>query len=265
VSADPISSSSNPLLKRARKLKATKNRARENATLVEGIASVWQALDHGDPETIIVASDLMRSEEAGALLDRAGARGTSVVDVTPEAFASFAERDNPSGLAAIVHTFDLGLADLNVGSGSLFAVLEDVAGPGNLGTIVRTADAVGARVIAVGESTDPWHPACVKASMGTVFSTPVATESGLTRVIEWCRANGVTVVTTSARATHEHWTVTYDLPAAIVMGSERHGLSADMLALGDVNVRIPMSGGASSLNLAVAAGILLYEARRAKR
>lgn len=264
MSPEPISSSANQLLKRARKLRSSKNRSREKATLVEGIAPVWQALDHGDPETVIVAPDLMGSNDAEALLERARSAGTEVVDVTPDAFASIADRDNPSGLAAIVRTFDRGLADLSIQSGSLFAVLDAVASPGNLGTIVRTADAVGARVIVVGESTDPWHPSCVKASMGTVFANPVATEESVTEVIEWCRKNGVTVVTTSARGADEHWTATYDLPAAIVMGSERHGLSSELLALGDVNVRIPMGGGASSLNLAVAAGVLLYEARRTK-
>jgi RNA methyltransferase, TrmH family len=232
--------------------------------LVEGIAPVWQAVDHAEVETLIVARDVLRSDDATALVERAGSNGVSVVDLTREAFESLADRDNPSGLAAIVATTRRTLADVKVERDSLFAILEDVAGPGNLGAIVRTADAASALVIVVGLSTDPWHPACVKASMGTVFSSPVVVEERIEDAIAWCRANDVTVVTTSARASAEHWAVTYELPAAIIMGSERRGLSPEILALGNVDVRIPMSGDASSLNLAVAAGILLYEARRTR-
>jgi RNA methyltransferase, TrmH family len=264
VTPEPISSSANPVLKRARKLKAAKNRIREGATLVEGIAPVWQAIDHAEIETLIVAKASLRSDEAVSLVQRARSEGITVAEVTPDAFESIAERDNPSGLAAIARTFERSLTELTPGDRSLFAVLEDVASPGNLGTIVRTADAVDARVVVVGQSTDPWHPGSVKASMGTVFSNPVAVAATIEEAIEWCRSNGVTIVTTSARGAEEHWGVSYELPAAIMLGSERRGLRSETLAQGDINVRIPMSGDASSLNLAVAAGILLYEARRTR-
>jgi RNA methyltransferase, TrmH family len=265
VTQEIISSSSNPLLKRYRKLKTGKHRDRERATVVEGIAPVWQAFDHADVETILVAPDLLRSEDAKKLVARARTAGEAVVELTREAFESIADRDNPSGLAAIVRTKDHPVSDLTVGNESLFAVVADVASPGNLGTIVRTADAVGAGVVVTGESTDPWHPACVKASMGTAFTAPIATAVDIRDVIAWCKASGITVVTTSAHAKTEHWDATYELPAAIVLGSERHGLQPDVLEQGDVQIRIPMGGKASSLNLAVAGGILLYEARRLRK
>jgi TrmH family RNA methyltransferase len=105
----------------------------------------------------------------------------------------------------------------------------------------------------------------VKASMGTVFAASVVPDTKLDEAFAWCRSGQVQVVTTSARAQAEHWDVALQSPAAIVLGSERHGLPQEVLARGDVQVRIPMWGSASSLNLAIAAGILLYEARRPSR
>ena len=265
MTQEVVSSPSNPLLKRYRKLKSAKHRDRERATVVEGIAPVWHAVDNAEIETILVSPSLLKSEEAAARVESARAGGTTVVELTPEAFESIADRDNPSGLAAVVKTTETALSDVTVVADSLVAVVADVASPGNLGTIVRTADAVGAAVIVTGDSTDPWHPACVKASMGTVFTTQVATASRPEDVLSWCKSSGITVVTTSAHAADEHWEAAYELPAAIVLGSERHGLPPDVLAQGDVQVKIPMSGSASSLNLAVACGILLYEARRLTR
>ena len=161
-----ISSTSNPLLKRYRKLKSGAKRSRERATVVEGIAPVWQAVENADVETVFVSRDLLQSEAGHKLVDRARASGAEIVELTGDAFGSIADRDNPAGLAAIVARPEPSLDDLVVETDSMFVVLADVASPGNLGTIVRTADAARAAVIVTGESTDPWHPAAVKASMG---------------------------------------------------------------------------------------------------
>ncbi|HYP23824.1 MAG TPA: TrmH family RNA methyltransferase, partial [Actinomycetota bacterium] len=169
-----ISSPSNPLLKRIRKLRQRKHRTAEGALFAEGIAPVWQALESGAGiEVVVTAPELLTSDKARALVESAAA---PVVEVTRGAFESIADRDNPSGLAAIVSIPQVSLADVELGPAPLVVGLDEVGNPGNLGTVVRTADAAGAAAVVVaGESADPWHPGAVKASMGTVFSTPVVT------------------------------------------------------------------------------------------
>ena len=257
-----ITSPHNAVLKRARKLRQRKQRAGEQATLVEGIAPVWQALDSNAPvETLIVAPELLTSEAADNLVEDAVARGIRVVRVSGEAFCSVAERDNPSGLAAIVKTHDLGLRDLSVTPASTFVALNEIGNPGNLGTIVRTVDGAGVDVvITVGDSTDAWHPSAVRASIGAVFTVPVCTVGNIGELLSWCSNNGITVVTTSARAESDYRVIDYPAPRLFLFGSEAEGLGDDLIARGDIAVRIPMEGKVSSLNLAVAVGIVIYSA-----
>lgn len=262
MAPEPISSPSNPLLKRIRRLRRRKHRTEERALFVEGIAPVWQAIESGaDVETVVTAPDLLSSDKARALLE---STSLPIVSVTGSAFESIAERENPSGLGAIVRTPALGLADLSLDGDALVVGLDEVGNPGNLGTIVRTADAVGAAgVVAAGAAADPWHPAAVKASMGTVFSTRVVA-AGLDELLEWARASGMAIVATSAHGRVDHWSATYPERCLLLFGSEATGLSEETLAAADEVVRIPQQGAASSLNLAVAAGIVIYEAAKGR-
>ncbi|HEX2196579.1 MAG TPA: TrmH family RNA methyltransferase, partial [Actinomycetota bacterium] len=180
-----IASPSNPLLKRIRKLRQRKHRAAEGALFVEGIAPLWAAIDAGAAlEVVVVAPDLLTSERARDLVSGLDA---PVARVTAEAFESIAEREHPSGLGAIVAIPSRTLADVALGENALVVALDEVGNPGNLGTIVRTADAAGAAgVVVAGEAADAWHPAAVKASMGTAFSTPVVA-APLDEVLAWAR------------------------------------------------------------------------------
>ncbi|MGH2750219.1 MAG: TrmH family RNA methyltransferase [Actinomycetota bacterium] len=259
---EPIASPANPLLKRARKLRLRKHRDAEGVFLVEGIAPTWQALEHADVEVVLYSPGLLTSDRALDLVRRAE-NSTRVVAVTPEAFATLSEREHPVGLAAIAHARTFRLRDLVVEPDSVFIALHEIGSPGNLGTIVRTADAAGAAgVIALGEATDFWHPSALKSSMGTVFTIPLVVVADPHDVITWARDHGLTIVTTTAHTEIEHWSTTYSKPALLLFGSEGHGLDAGLLDEGDVAVRIPMYGTATSLNLAVAVGILTYEATR---
>jgi TrmH family RNA methyltransferase len=259
-----ISSAANPLAKRVRLLADRKHRRREGACFVEGIQPVSQAVAAGlEIETLIVAPDLLDGSPALGMVAEQEARGARVARLTRELFERLSERDGPSGLAAIVRGRLARLDDLVVRADSLLVGLHQIGNPGNLGTIIRTADAAGsAGVILLGETTDPFAPAAVKASMGAVFSVPVVHVSDPEEFLQWAAAHGLGVVTTSAHADADHWTVSYPLPLALLLGSEGSGLPPDLLARGDLRVRIPMLGTAPSLNLAVAAGILLYEVRR---
>jgi RNA methyltransferase, TrmH family len=260
-----ITSTSNPQVKRIRRLRSRKYREREGAFFVEGIQTVWQAVRNGaNIEAIVIAPDLLRSDRASRMVLSQEKQGISVISLSSAAFESIAERENPSGLGALVRSEALILDGLDVTPRSVFIALDQVEKPGNVGSIIRSADAAGADgVIVVGESTDPYHPAAVKASMGTLFSVPVSGAETLDEVLEWAHHRSLNVVATSAHAGRSLWSVEYQVPTMIVFGSEGSGLDSSVLDRSDVtSVAIPMRGTATSLNLAVAVGILLYEVRR---
>ena len=262
--ADVIRSAANPLVKRVRLLADRKHRRRESAFVVEGIQPVWQAVEAGaGVEVLIVAPDLLRHPRAAAMVAAQEASGVRVARLSGDLFGRISDRDAPSGLAAIVRTAPVTVADLAVGPGSLFVALHSAGNPGNLGTIIRTASAAGTGgVILIGPSADPYDPSAVKASMGALFTVPVASAASVTEFVEWARAGGVRVAATSARASVTCWDADLHLPLAVLLGSESSGLPEDVLDAADLRVAIPMTGTAESLNLSVAAGVLIYEVRR---
>ncbi len=261
---ETISSAANPLVKRIRLLADRKHRRREGAFVVEGIQPVWRAVEAGwQIEALIVTPELLAGSAAAKMVAEQEARGVRVALVSRELFLRLSDRDGPSGLAAIVRGQPGGVGDLLVRPDSVFAALHRVGNPGNLGTIIRTVDAVGgAGVILVGDAADPFAPAAVKASMGSVFAVGVAHMPDAGAFFRWAGASGVQVLAASGSAGREHWSTGYHRPLAVLLGSEGNGLPADIQARADMRVRIPMTGTAESLNLAVAAAVLLYEVRR---
>jgi TrmH family RNA methyltransferase len=260
-----ISSAANPLIKRMRLLSAErKHRRREAAFVVEGIQPVWQAVEAGaDVEVLVIAPELLGDSPAARMAATAEDAGTKVVRLTGELFARLSGRDGPSGLAAIVRGQPLGLADVAAGPDAVFAGLCGIGNPGNLGTIIRTVNAAGAAgVVLLGDTADAFSPAAVKASMGALFTTPVAHAADAETFFGWAAAAEVTVVTTSAAAPASFWEASYPRPLVVLLGAEGTGLPEQVLARGDVCVRVPMAGTAESLNLAVAASLLLYEVQR---
>jgi TrmH family RNA methyltransferase len=264
--AEVISSAANPLVKRVRLLAGRKHRRRESAFVVQGIQPVWQAVEAGaDLDTLIVAPGLLRHPGALAMVAAQEAAGVRVARLSDELFGRVADRDGPSGLAAIVSSARLApvLADLPAGQDAVFAALHGAGNPGNVGTIIRTVSAIGgAGVILIGPSADPFDPVAVKASMGALFTVPVVSVGAAAEFLDWAAAGSVTVAATSAHGSESCWQADLRPPVAILLGSEGSGLPADLLAAAGLRVAIPMTGTAESLNLAVAAGILLYEVRR---
>lgn len=245
-------------------MRVRKNREAEAAFLVEGIRAVREACRQRAPvELLLVAPEMLSSESGREFVAEQVEAGLPARYLAAAAFTSLSDRDRPTGLAAIVRHSLTAVSDLPVGEDSIFVALEGASGPGNVGTIVRTADSVGAAgVILIGATADPYDPAAVRASVGSLFALPLARATGLEETLEWAQSRGLQVITTSAHAEAEHWSAPYRLPALLVLGSEARGLSPEALQQGDVAVRIPMRGRATSLNLAVAAGVLLYEIRR---
>jgi RNA methyltransferase, TrmH family len=261
---ETITSAANPIVKRVRQLADRRHRRREGAFVVEGGQPVWQAVEAGwEIETLLVAPELLAGSPATRLVAEQEAAGTRVARLSRELFVRLSEREGPSGLAAIVRGRTRALAELSVRPDTVFVALHEVGNPGNLGTIIRTADATGCGgVILIGETSDPFSPTAVKASMGSLFALDVAHTTSLGEFFDWAGAAGVRVAATSGGADDDHWRVDWPAPVALLFGGEGPGLPAAALQRSDRRVRIPMVGTAESLNLAVAAGVLMYEVRR---
>lgn len=258
-----LSSPANPLVKELRALAQKKVRQQRGEFLVEGIQPVLQAVKSGAPvRLLVVAPDLLTSALALEMLRGQEHAGMRIVHVTRAVFESFAERENPSGLAAVVKMTPRGLDTLRVDADALFVALFQISNPGNLGSIVRTADAVNARgVILFGAATDPYAPTAVKASRGAVFTVPLVQVEKVQDFLDWGTMHGVRIITTSDRADQDLWHADLRLPCALLFGNEGEGLPENVVRAGSA-VRIPMKGQVDSLNLAVAASVLMYEVER---
>ena len=261
---DLITSASNPVAKRIRALANRKARSREGVFLVEGMQPVWRATESGwTIDTLVLAPDLIPNHAIEQVEADARKRGTRIVHLSASLFTRLSERDGPAGVMAIVRMQSSNLSNLRVGEEDAWVVLHRVHNPGNLGTIIRTADASGmAGVILTGDTTDPFSPAAVKASMGSVFSVPIVIEPEINAVLSWAREYGLSLVGTSGYAEAEHWNSSFPRPVGIVLGNEGDGLPEYLLTKMHSTVRIPMIGTAESLNLSTAAALLMYEVQR---
>lgn len=262
---DLVTSAANPLVKRARSLEQRRGRRREGAFLVEGQQPVWRAVESGwEIQALLHAPGLAQGAQTRAMVAELAGAGTRVVALSDELFARLSEREGPTGVAAIVSLpAPRPLASLPVGPETLVVALHRVSNPGNLGTILRTADAVGATaVVGLDECADPFAPTAVKASMGSLFAVPWLT-AGSEEFLAWARGR-VRVLAASGYAAESCWETSFDGPLALLLGNEGAGLPASLVEAADARVRIPMTGTVESLNLSVAASVLLYEARRGR-
>ncbi|HEX4705811.1 MAG TPA: RNA methyltransferase [Pseudonocardiaceae bacterium] len=258
-----LTSVSNPRVRTLVNLRRRRQRDQLGLMLVEGYEELSLALTAGMvPSTLYFCPELVRDVENLDTVAAVAALGTEIVQVNTRVFERVAYRESPDGWLAVVHTVPTGLAALRLRPNPLTLVCESVEKPGNLGAMLRTADAVGVdAVIAAAPITDWGNPNIVRASKGTVFAVPVAAADSA-EVLAWARTGALRVVA----ATPDTDTVFTDVdltgPVAIAVGSEKHGLSSTWLDSADVQVRIPMSGLANSLNVATSAAIILYEALR---
>ncbi len=257
-----ITSPSNPRIKHLVTLRRRRDRDRAGVTLVEGFEEIGLALAAGvRPRALYYCPELMTSGTLN-LADRMAGLGAEIIQVSRLVFAKVAYRESPDGWLAVVPAVPTDLAKLDLGERPLVLICEGVEKPGNLGAILRTADAAGvSAVIAAGPVTDWGNPNVVRASKGTVFTVPVASAES-PEVLEWLADRSLTLVASTPASEELLTDVDLTVPTAIAVGSEKHGLPAHWLAHADVRVRIPMYGRADSLNVATSAAILTYEAVR---
>ncbi len=262
-----ITSAQNPRVKALRALRMRKYREQEGRYLIEGIRIVEEALTLGAPvETLVYAPAQLTSERALALME--GAADVERLALTPQVFITLSERDEPQGLAAVVRIVERRLEEIPLAPNLLAVVACQLHDPGNLGAIIRTADAAGASgVMVVEPSVDLYDPHTVRATMGSLYALPIVRlqdEAALWRWRDAVRAAGipVQVVGTSAHGQRGFYELDYRGPVALLIGSERQGLSDAVRAQADALARLPMRGRATSLNASAAAAAMLYEIAR---
>jgi len=261
VSARTVTSLANPTVKAVRALHLRKERDATGLFVAEGLKNVIEGVDTGHAPTIL----LYGAEAAGHPMLRKAAEATAagggeVIEVTQDILAKVSRRDNPQAVVGVFAQVFQPLDAIRPDDAPCWVALHRVRDPGNLGTIVRTADAAGCgAVILVGECCDPYSVEAVRATMGSIFAVPLV-EASEAEFAAWRAGWPGSVVGTLLSASASHAEATYRKPALILMGNEQQGLTPEMAALPDLNVKIPMRGRADSLNLSVATGIMIYAA-----
>jgi TrmH family RNA methyltransferase len=255
-----ISSHGNPLVKQIRALRQRKGREETGLFLVEGIHHVGEAVEAGwKIETLVYAPDQLTSDFARRLVEEQSRRKVRCVELTADLFGAIAEKENPQGVLAVVCQRHMGLKDIIPEHCHFAAALVSPQDPGNVGTILRTMDAAGVDgLFLLDGGVDPYHPSSVRASMGTIFWKSLV-QASFDDFIKWSRRNGYQLVGSSAHARVDFRAFErIGQPTILLLGNEQKGLSQEEMAACDVAVAMPMKGRVSSLNLAVAAGILMF-------
>lgn len=255
---DILTSTSNPFIKNIRALRQKKARLEANTFLVEGIAHVGEVVEAGwDVESIVYAPELLTSGFAKDLLARAARLSLRLQPVSVSVMESLSDKENPQGILAVVKQKPFTYDSLKAPKRSVALVAPQ--DPGNLGTILRSMDAVNADVLFVLDGgVELYHPTVIRASMGTLFWKPIV-QSSFDDFLQWARRSGCQIIGTSAKADVDYHTLVPHEPWVLLLGNEQKGLSAEQSAACDVTISLPMRGRVSSLNLAVAAGVFLYQ------
>jgi TrmH family RNA methyltransferase len=263
VPPEKITSLQNPRVKTLVKLRERRDRDEAGLFLVEGYREIRRALEKGvRPKELYFSPEWFLGENEPALIEQARQAGAQLFELSKDAFAKVAYRERPDGLPAVAPQWKRGLADLTLAANPFLLVVESIEKPGNLGTILRSADAAGCDAVIVCDAvTDIFNPNVVRASTGVLFSVPIVVAES-TAVHAWLKESGIRTAATTPHTTNIYTQTDLRGPLAVVMGSEQYGLSEFWMKGADVLVRIPMAGQADSLNVAMATIITLFEAVR---
>ena len=259
-----VTSLANPLIKDIKALAQKKFRDQQNAFMAEGLKLVIDALDLGwSIKTLVFAKAGRGNAAVEKVAARTVAAGGTVLEVSEKVLVAITRRDNPQMVVGVFSQKLLPLRDIRARDGDVWVALDRVRDPGNLGTVIRTVDAVGAKgVILVGETTDPFSVETVRATMGSIFAVPV-TKATPEAFLAWRNSFSGLVAGTHLKGAVDYRSVDFSRgPVLLMMGNEQQGLPDNLAESCDRLLRIPQAGRADSLNLAVATGIMLFEIRR---
>ena len=255
-----ITGFSNPTVKALRQLRDKKHRRREGRFLAEGLRLLTDARESGHVPELLVLSDRREDHPLLDLLEKSvAASGGEIIETSPDILTKITGKDNAQTVAGVFSEFDTSLDSLDRSRGDIWLVAQALRDPGNLGTMLRTADAVGAGgLILIDDCADPFSVEAVRASMGALFTVPVA----LARwgdFLPWLQASDGQLVAASLRDASPYRRAAYARPCFVMVGNESQGLPQAYEDACDLRVSIPMLGRADSLNAAVAAAVLAYE------
>ena len=265
-----LTSLQNPLVKQVIHLRDRHERDKTGLFLIEGYREILRAVDAGwKLEQLLVCSELFLGSNEPTLIQRIASRGTQVITASEKVFQKISYRDRPDGLLAIAPQRTTKLSDFNLQNRAnkhpFYVVAEAIEKPGNLGTILRSSDAVGVSgLIVCDRCTDIYNPNVVRASVGTLFTVPTVEAQG-EETLRWLKEQGIAILAATPSATHAFTQVDLVGPLAIAVGTEQLGLSERWMKEADLQVRIPMNGVADSLNVAMATTLLLYEVLRQRQ
>ena len=250
-----ITSLTNPLVKQVRALRQKKARNESGVFLVEGIHHVGEVIEAGwDVQSVLYASDVLTSAFAHDLIH---SLSFAPQQVTQQVMESLADKENPQGILAVVHQKRTKITDTPQSIKRAVALVSP-QDPGNVGTILRTLDAVGVDGLFILDgSVDLYHPTVVRSSMGTMFWKPIV-QTSFKEFVHWAKNENFQLLGTSAHGNVDYQHFVPQTPWALVLGNEQKGLLPDQISACDVTISLPMKGRVSSLNLSVAAGVLLY-------
>jgi len=256
----PIESLSNPLIKRMRLLREKRHRRAEALFLAEGLRIATEAREAGVlPQWLFLAEEGAAHPLSQALIEATLTAGGEVIDTTPSVLSKLSGKDNPQAIVAIYAEPKTALADLDRAASPIWLVAERLRDPGNLGTILRTGDAVGAGgLILVDDCVDPFSVEAVRASMGALFTVPIA-QARWEEFLPWLRSGPGQLVGLSLQTEFGYRDASYTSPTFLLTGNEAQGLPEAYEAECDLLVKLPMLGKADSLNAAVATAVMAYE------
>jgi TrmH family RNA methyltransferase len=261
--ATVITSSANPRVKAAARLRGRRERDQEGLTLIDGVRETLRALEAGATiREVFVLPEVLNDQEAQALVERLAEEKVARVELGREAFEKLAYGDRLDGVVAVAETPPRTLDELVLPPAPLIGVVEGVEKPGNLGAILRTADGAGLNAVIIADSaTDLFNPNIIRASIGTIFAVPVAVASS-GELLDWLQRRGISIIAARVDAPVAYDEADYSGAVAIALGSEARGLSDAWTELARTSVKLPMLGVADSLNVSATAAVLFYEARR---
>jgi len=263
-----ITSASNPRIKTIRKLKDRKYREQTASHLVEGIRAIEEGLDNAAPVTTLIFNEsaLPESKELQHLLHRIQTMTPppELLPTTTEVLSSFSSRSNPHLAIAVCDQRWLALEEIKSEPNHAWIALEAPRDPGNVGTIIRTAEAAGARgVILLDQSCDPYSPEAMRASTGALFGISLV-KSTRDAFIAWAKQSAFELVGTGLTRSQDYRDLPYSAPTIVVMGTEKDGITATLEDACDFMAKIPMRGKTDSLNLSIASGLMLFEVMNKK-
>ncbi|AFS77928.1 tRNA/rRNA methyltransferase SpoU [Gottschalkia acidurici 9a] len=264
VDTDIITSSSNSIVKQIKLLHKKRERWNKKSFFIEGIRAVEQSiLAKAEIEYIVYSEKLFTNNGGKDLLEEVKKRNYKTYHISDKLFKDIGDTEQPQGILAVVRFKEYELEDILLSESNFLIVLDRVQDPGNMGTIIRTADAFGANgIIVTSGCVDIYNPKTIRSTMGSIFQIPIVHFDDIKECIMNLKKNNIEIIATSLDTNKYSYDVDLKSDCALVIGNEASGISKDVLDNSDYLIKIPMTGEAESLNAAVASGVVMYEVLR---